>query len=564
MSHEDLVRGIRALEAIKEEGQYPGFSTDPMVGFRHLRHDIERFGAIFLRGGAKAFRALNKWVTKHPKKSGFAGLGRLNGLRTRGRSSRARARTGNTSSTTVPITPRPRCSAGGPIAPVPPRRARDHLAERRHAHDGRHRHGSPTRRAALGRLARDHRRRVRPARRARRRLRVDSCGRSMVRVDGGRSGLARPRELRASRPYTGGGVDRPPIGHRIRDHARRRAHRPGGDGVRSGRGARRRGAGRTGDRPTRVLHAGKQLRGVEPATAAPGRAGTRTRGGARRHRGRGTRVIWYDQACANGGSACPTYVTDVQSGRTVPCRRTRSRTAAPRSCRTVHASYVQVQDEDERTHLAAIDLTNMAVEKVPGSEGIEQWAVSSRDFVVFQTDAIYVWAPGWPQRALLSPGTVGSSAASPCVERRGHGTWHSAESAGVGWRARATRCAGRRPGRSADRSSRSRTRARCRIGERQRAARAGVTEGVRGLAAPKTQPSMNPSPKQVSLMITASGPHACSTVAAATCRRLQRPHAVDTVADQRRVQPGERAALPMPFDDGSSAAWSARVFHMSS
>ena len=76
LSHEDLVRGVRALEAIPEEGQYPGFSSEPMVGFRHLRHDIERFGAIFLRGGAKAFRALKKWVDKHPKRSGFAGLGR--------------------------------------------------------------------------------------------------------------------------------------------------------------------------------------------------------------------------------------------------------------------------------------------------------------------------------------------------------------------------------------------------------------------------------------------------------------------------------------------------------
>ena len=76
MSHDDLVRGVRALEAIAEEGQYPGFSSDPMVGFRHLRHDIERFGAIFLRGGAKAFRALNKWVSKHPKKNDFAGLDR--------------------------------------------------------------------------------------------------------------------------------------------------------------------------------------------------------------------------------------------------------------------------------------------------------------------------------------------------------------------------------------------------------------------------------------------------------------------------------------------------------
>ena len=75
LSHEDLVRGVRALEAISEEGQYPGFSTEPMVGFHHLGLDIERFGAIFLRGGAKAFRALKKWVDKHPRKTGLAGLG---------------------------------------------------------------------------------------------------------------------------------------------------------------------------------------------------------------------------------------------------------------------------------------------------------------------------------------------------------------------------------------------------------------------------------------------------------------------------------------------------------
>jgi len=75
LSHEDLVRGVRALEAIAEEGQYPGFSNDQMAGFRHLRHDLERFGAIFLRGGAKAFRALKKWVNQHPRKSGLAGLG---------------------------------------------------------------------------------------------------------------------------------------------------------------------------------------------------------------------------------------------------------------------------------------------------------------------------------------------------------------------------------------------------------------------------------------------------------------------------------------------------------
>ncbi len=75
LPHQDLVRGVRALDGIAEEGEYPGFSDDPMAGFRHLRHDLDRFGAIFLRRGAKAFRALHKWVNKHPRKSGLAGLG---------------------------------------------------------------------------------------------------------------------------------------------------------------------------------------------------------------------------------------------------------------------------------------------------------------------------------------------------------------------------------------------------------------------------------------------------------------------------------------------------------
>jgi hypothetical protein len=76
LSHEELVRGVRGLDRIAAEAQYPGFSDDPAAGFRHLRADLERFGAIFLTSGAKAFRALKKWLDKHPKKSGFAGLGR--------------------------------------------------------------------------------------------------------------------------------------------------------------------------------------------------------------------------------------------------------------------------------------------------------------------------------------------------------------------------------------------------------------------------------------------------------------------------------------------------------
>ena len=76
LSHDDVVRGARAVDGLTGEAQYPGFSDDPMAGFRHLRADIERFGDIFLNRGAKAFRALKKWVDKNPKKSGIAGLGR--------------------------------------------------------------------------------------------------------------------------------------------------------------------------------------------------------------------------------------------------------------------------------------------------------------------------------------------------------------------------------------------------------------------------------------------------------------------------------------------------------
>ena len=76
ISHEDLVRGVRATERTAGPQEYPGFGDDPLAGFQHLRADLERFGAVFLSGGAKAFRALKKWLDKNPRKSGLAGLER--------------------------------------------------------------------------------------------------------------------------------------------------------------------------------------------------------------------------------------------------------------------------------------------------------------------------------------------------------------------------------------------------------------------------------------------------------------------------------------------------------
>lgn len=74
IEHEDFVRGVRGTERIAGPSQYPGFTDDPLAGFRHLRADLERFGAVFLTGGAKAFRALKKWLDKNPRRSGLAAL----------------------------------------------------------------------------------------------------------------------------------------------------------------------------------------------------------------------------------------------------------------------------------------------------------------------------------------------------------------------------------------------------------------------------------------------------------------------------------------------------------
>jgi hypothetical protein len=54
LSHEDymwVVTGERWSTA------YPGFSNDPLDGFRHLRADLEQFGGEFLDGPDNAFLA---------------------------------------------------------------------------------------------------------------------------------------------------------------------------------------------------------------------------------------------------------------------------------------------------------------------------------------------------------------------------------------------------------------------------------------------------------------------------------------------------------------------------
>jgi hypothetical protein len=49
-------RYMRALAVPVGTQSYPGFSNDPLDGFRHLRADLEYFGEEFLRGHAVLFR----------------------------------------------------------------------------------------------------------------------------------------------------------------------------------------------------------------------------------------------------------------------------------------------------------------------------------------------------------------------------------------------------------------------------------------------------------------------------------------------------------------------------
>ena len=54
-SHESFVRAVLGQSA---RNAYPGFSDDPLDGFRHLREDLEQFGAVFLRGSEDELRSL--------------------------------------------------------------------------------------------------------------------------------------------------------------------------------------------------------------------------------------------------------------------------------------------------------------------------------------------------------------------------------------------------------------------------------------------------------------------------------------------------------------------------
>jgi hypothetical protein len=74
LAHDELLRAVRTTNRIHEEGEYPGFSSDPLDAFRRLRRDLERFGKVFTSGSDEQFRVLKRWVDEHPRASGLAAL----------------------------------------------------------------------------------------------------------------------------------------------------------------------------------------------------------------------------------------------------------------------------------------------------------------------------------------------------------------------------------------------------------------------------------------------------------------------------------------------------------
>ena len=68
IAHEDLMRVTGG------RGEYPGFSSDTLDGFRHLRSDLEKRGKVFLRPMAEDFFAFVERAQRTPRPGGLAAL----------------------------------------------------------------------------------------------------------------------------------------------------------------------------------------------------------------------------------------------------------------------------------------------------------------------------------------------------------------------------------------------------------------------------------------------------------------------------------------------------------
>ena len=70
---------MEVLGVPRGAAQYPGFSDDPLDGFRHLAHDLDAYGAEFLAGDADVLRAVVPVIAQrreaewHKRVAGYEG-----------------------------------------------------------------------------------------------------------------------------------------------------------------------------------------------------------------------------------------------------------------------------------------------------------------------------------------------------------------------------------------------------------------------------------------------------------------------------------------------------------
>ena len=70
LSHEEYMRHV----AGKGQAQYPGFSDDPMDGFKHLADDLAKYCADFLSGSGDDFKQAAATAKERDKLPGFQKL----------------------------------------------------------------------------------------------------------------------------------------------------------------------------------------------------------------------------------------------------------------------------------------------------------------------------------------------------------------------------------------------------------------------------------------------------------------------------------------------------------
>ncbi len=71
ISHEAYMRTVLGPRG---NNQYPGFSEDPLDGFRHLRHDLQRYCDDFLSGSEEAAAAVAAAAVEQAQVRGFKAL----------------------------------------------------------------------------------------------------------------------------------------------------------------------------------------------------------------------------------------------------------------------------------------------------------------------------------------------------------------------------------------------------------------------------------------------------------------------------------------------------------